>query len=358
MIQPEQNLSFQHDPLPTGYSKAELDEMARIPIGPTEERRRRPARDGLAPDDVIDLVFEAGALAVARTDGTHAYGTVDGAVNGYAMRRAMWRLDAGPPIREWILAAEHYNRMVRILAKGIPVEMEVEIRVAFAGDETHDGTDFNVIAEIPGTDLADELVLLGGHLQSEPIGTGATDDAAGVVISMEAVRIFQALGIKPRRTIRIGLWGGHEMGLFGNHSHVAANFADLENREYRADYDKLSAYYNVDNGARWIKGVSVLGSGPVHAIFSEWIKPLQSLGMSHLFADDMAHEAYEEVGLPGYYFRQDRTDDRRYHSNMDVYDRLVPEDLMANAVILATFVYHTAMRDEMLPRVAARPWIP
>jgi hypothetical protein len=170
------------------------------------------------------------------------------------------------------------------------------------------------------------------------------------------VRIFQALGIRPRRTVRIGLFGGHEMGLFGNRSHVANNYADLENRRYLPDYDNLSAYFNVDNGAARIVGLSVLGSEEIRGIFGEWIKPLHGLGMRHLFTTGMAHEAYEEVGLNGFYFRQDRRDDRRYHSNMDVYDRLIPDDLMANSVILATFVYHAAMRDEMLPRALPRPW--
>ncbi len=353
LIEALRDLSDQYGPSITPYSEAEFDDMARIPIGPAEPRQRRRRGDGLTLEQRIDLVLEAGAAAVARTDGSHAFGTVDGAVNGYAMVRRMWEMSAPPPITEWILAAEHYNRMVRILGMGLGVEMEAEVRVDFPGD---DPTDYNVIAEIPGTDLGDELVLVGGHLQSEPIGTGASDDAAGVVTAMEVVRIFQALGIKPRRTIRIGLWGGHEMGLFGNRSHVRQNFADLENREYKADYDKLSAYFNVDNGAARIKGVSVQGSEAIRGIFTEWIKPLHNLGMRHLFTTGMAHEAYQEVGLAGFYFRQDRRDDRRYHSNMDVYDRLIPEDLMANSVILATFVYHAAMRDEMLPRVAPKPW--
>ncbi len=147
------------------------------------------------------------------------------------------------------------------------------------------------------------------------------------------------------------------MGLFGNRSHVAQNYADLENREYKPDYDNLSAYFNVDAGAGRIVALNIQGSEAIRGIFSEWIKPLHNLGMQHLFTTGRGvHEAYQEVGLSGFYFHQDRHDDRRYHSNMDVYDRLVPEDLMANSVILATFVYHAAMRDEMLPRVLPRPW--
>jgi hypothetical protein len=354
LIEPLRDLSDQYGPSTGPYTKAELDEMAQIPIGPAEQPERRRSRSGFTFEERVDLVFAAGAAAVVRTDGSHAYGTVDGAVNGYALERRMWEMNAGPPITEWILAAEHYNRMVRILQKGIPVEMEAEVRVDFPADDT---IDYNVIAEIPGTDLADELVLVGGHLQSEPIGTGATDNAAGSATSMEVARIFQALGIRPRRTIRIGLWGGHEMGLFGNRSHVAQNYADLENREYKPDYDNLSAYFNVDAGAGRIVALNIQGSEAIRGIFSEWLKPLHNLGMQHLFTTGRGvHEAYQEVGLSGFYFHQDRRDGRRYHSNMDVYDRLIPEDLMANSVILATFVYHAAMRDEMLPRILPRPW--
>ena len=245
--------------------------------------------------------------------------------------------------------------MVRILEKGVPVEMELEIRVEFlAGDPV----DFNVIAEIPGTDLAHEIVIIGAHLQSEPVGTGAIDDAAGVVAVMEAARILKAIGAQPRRTIRVGLWGGHEMGVVGNRSHVAANFADVKTQEYKEDYDNFSAYFNLDIGTGRIVGVSIMGSEVLRSILSEWMKPLRSLGMTHLFTSGMQHEAYEEVGLPGFYFDHDRRliDDMNSHTNMDVYDRLVPDGLIQASIVLATFAYHAAMRDEKLPRPHPRPW--
>ncbi len=352
-MQPKQIITPHFEPMTRPYTEAELDEMAKTPIGPLVVRERRHRNAGLSQEQKIDMLFAAGAYMVARTDGKNDFGTVDTAVGGYAMTNRMWETDAPPPIREIIMAAEHYNRVIRILEKGIPVELEVEIKVDFPRD---DPNDYNVVAEIPGTDLADELVLVGGHLQSEPVGTGATDDGAGTIVSMEVVRIFKALGIKPRRTLRIGLWGGHEMGLFGNRSHVRNNFADLAKKEYKPDYHKLSAYFNVDNGSARIKGLNIMGNEMIRSIFTEWMKPLHNLGMRHLFSTGMVHEAYDEIGLPGYYFMQDRMDGRRYHSNMDVYDRLVPEDLMANTVILATFVYHAAMRDEKLPRVAPLPW--
>ncbi len=352
-VRPQQIITPHFEPMTRRYTEEELDEMAKIPIGPPVARERRRRTEGLSREQKFDMLFAEGALAVVRTDGKNDFGTVDTAVGGYAMTKRMWETDAPPPITELIIAAEHYNRVIRILEKGIPVEMEVNIKAHFS---RNDPNDYNVIAEIPGTDLADELVLLGGHLQSEPVGTGATDNGAGVVVSMEVVRIFKALGIRPRRTIRIGLWGGHEMGLYGNRSHVRSNFADPVAKEYKKDYHNLSAYFNVDNSSSRIKGLNIMGNEEIRAIFTEWIKPLYNLGLRHLFTTGSAHEAYQEIGLPGFYFQQDRMDGRRYHSNMDVYDRLVPEDLMANSVILATFVYHAAMRDEKLPRIAPLPW--
>ena len=251
------------------------------------------------------------------------------------------------------MAAEHYNRIMRILEKGIPVEIEVELKISFTEDNL---TDYNVVAEIEGSDLSHEIVLLGGHLQSNPAGGGAADDVAGVTVAIDVIRIFKELGIKPRRTIRIGLWGGHEMGLFGNKSHVRKHFADPDKQKYKKDYDAFSAYFNLDHGNGRIRAVSIQGNESLRTIFSEWIKPLRDLGMTHLLETGMVHEAYQEVGLPSFYFVQDRMDTRQYHSNMDAFDRLVEEDLIANTVILATFVYHAAMRDKLLPRFSPLPW--
>lgn len=355
LTHPVQKLPIRFAPRSTILSAAQLDAMARIPIVPAPEgRNRRRDSDRLSRQRIIDFVVGEGALAIVRTDGRRDYGTVTVSNTGYTLQTRPWEPDAPPPHTELFMAAEHYNRILRILEKGLPVELELDVRVRFTDEDT---LDYNVVAEIPGTDLANELVLLGGHLQANPAGTGATDDAAGVVVSMEVMRIFQELGIRPRRTVRVGLWGGHEMGVLGNRAHVATNFADVSTRQYKADYDNLSAYFNIDHGGGRIRGVSIMGNEVIRSIFSEWMKPLGGLGMSHLFTTGMQHEAYEEVGLPGYYFVQDDLDGEAHnHSNMDVYDRLVEEHLMANTVILATFVYHAAMRDEKLPRVAPRPW--
>ena len=354
---PKQKLSPHFEPLATKFTDDRLDEMAKIPIGPraTEERRaQRPGRKRLSRQRIIEFVFHEGALAIVRTDGRNDFGTVDAGVVGFTLETRPWEENSPPNPKELVIAAEHYNRILRILEKNIPVEMEIELRVNFVRG---DPNDYNVVAEIPGTDLAEEIVLLGGHLQADHAGTGATDDAAGVVVSMETVRIFKKLGIRPRRTIRIGLWGGHEMGTFGNRGHVRNNFADLGKKEYKKDYENLSAYFNVDHGSGKIRGVSIMENEVIRSIFTEWMKPLKNLGMTHLFSTGMAHEAYAEVGLPGYYFLQDRMDmETNVHSNMDVFDRLVPENLMTNSAILATFVYHAAMRNEKLPRIAPLPW--
>ncbi len=346
---------------PLRFTDEELDAMSEIQIPvrgaePDGRRRRGRGREGgMSQDDVFDFIMAQRAAAIVRPAERNGMGIVDGAVNGYAMRKRMWEADAPPPIREIILAAEHYNRIMRIMEKDIPVEMEIDIQVDFpAGDPI----DYNVIAEIPGTDLAHEIVIVGGHLQSEPIGAGAIDNASGSVASMEAVRILKAIGVKPRRTIRIGLWGGHEMGTIGNRHHVRENFADVEKKEYKKDYHNLSAYFNVDIGTGRIRGVSIMGNEEMRSIFLEWIKPLKNLGMTHIYTTGSQHEAYREVGLPGFYFDHDRRtiDDMNSHTNMDLYERLDPDGLKQASVVLAALVYHAAMRDEKLPRIAPLPW--
>ena len=363
----KQKLSPHFEPIATTFTKEQLDEMAKTPVGPRPARERRGRQreesDRISREAILEIIFDEGAAAIVRTDGRSDFGTVAVENNDYTTRNKLWEKEVSFRPTVLVMAAEHYNRIMRILEKNIPVEIELDLRVSLTTD---DPNDYNVVAEIPGTDLADEIVVLGGHLQANPAGTGATDDAAGVVVAMEVIRIFQALGIKPRRTVRIGLWGGHEMGTFGNRSHVRKNFADLEKQQYKPDYHNLSAYFNVDHGVGRIRALSIMGNEELRGIFTEWIKPLHALGMAHLFSGvrgsgpyntAMAHEAYAEVGLPGFYFFQDRIDmESNAHTNMDSVDRLIEENLMANAVILSTFVYHAAMRDEKLPRIAPLPW--
>jgi len=242
------------------------------------------------------------------------------------------------------LAAEHYNRIYRILARGIPARLEVEVRNTV---DTSDTKGYNVLADWPGTDLADQLVMVGGHYDSWHAGTGATDDAAGVAAAIEAIRILRAIGVRPRRTIRVALWSFEEGGKVGSRAYVAKHADEL-----RA---KLSGYFNLDNGGGRVRGVYLQGNEYVRPIFRRWMMPFTDLGVGTLTINDaygVDVVGFDLAGLPGFQFIQDPLDydTRTHHSNMDVYDKLQPDDLRRNAVVLASFLYHAAMRNEPLPR--------
>ena len=289
-----------------------------------------------------------------------------------------------------VLAVEHYNRIVRMLQAGEPVKMTVDLAVAY---QDADLMGYNTIAEIPGTDLKDEIVMLGGHMDSWHSGTGATDNAAGCAVAMEAVRIIQALGLKPRRTIRIALWSGEEQGLLGSRAYVAEHFGSMQNPATsaapaapatgganagngngngnrtatpvagptlvkKADYEKLSAYFNLDNGTGKIRGVYMQGNEGVRSLFRQWLAPFKDMGANTLSISNTGgtdHLAFDAIGLPGFQFIQDEIeyDTRTHHSNQDVFDRIQAEDMKQAAIIMAAFVYNTAMRDEKLPRKPA-----
>jgi hypothetical protein len=280
-----------------------------------------------------------------------------------------------------VMAVEHYNRLVRMIEAGEKLKMAVDLAVEF-----HD-TDlmgYNTIAEIPGTDLKDEIVMLGGHMDSWHSGTGATDNGAGVAVGMEAVRIIQALGLKPRRTIRIALWSGEEQGLLGSRAYVAEHFGKMETPAAPAGagngagngaalpsapvlvtkpaYEKLSAYFNLDNGTGKIRGVYLQGNEAVRPLFRQWLLAFRdrpedktswgaaTLSISNTSGTD--HLAFDAIGLPGFQFIQDEIeyDTRTHHSNQDVFDRIQGDDMKQAATIMAAFVYNTAMLDQKLPR--------
>ena len=214
---------------------------------------------------------------------------------------------------------------------------------------------FNIVAEIPGTDKADEIVMLGAHFDSWHSGTGATDNAAGSAVMMEAARILKATGLKMRRTLRLGLWSGEEQGLLGSRAYVKDHFADRVTMELKPEHAKLAGYFNVDNGTGTIRGVYLQGNEAVAPIFSAWMEPFRNVGMTTLTIRNTGgtdHLAYDAVGLPGFQFIQDPVEyeTRTHHSNMDVYDRIQAGDMMQNAVIVASFVYQAANRDAKLPR--------
>lgn len=300
--------------------------------------------------------------------------------------RAWWT--NAPPIPAQItLAAEDYNRMVRMIQHGEKLKMAVDLQVQFHND---DPMAYNTIAEIPGTDLKHEIVILGGHLDSWHSGTGATDNGAGVAVAMEAVRILTALKLEPRRTVRIGLWTGEEQGLLGSKAYVAQHLGYYTNaanapdeKDIRApkdesprrrrgraastnspserklvstrEYEKFSAYFNLDNGAGKIRGIYMQGNEAVRPIFRRWISPLADLGAETLTLSNTSgtdHLSFDGIGLPGFEFIQDPMEyrTRTHHSNEDVFDRVQADDLKQAAVVMAAFVYNAAMEDEKLPR--------
>jgi hypothetical protein len=250
------------------------------------------------------------------------------------------------------VATEHYNRLARLAARGETVTLEVDVRSTF-----HDAdlNMFNIVAEIPGTDKADEVVMLGAHFDSWHAGTGAVDNASGSAVMMEAMRILKQSGLRLRRTVRLGLWTGEEQGLLGSRAYVRNHFADPADMKVKPEHAKLAAYFNMDNGTGQYRGVYLQGNEAVAPIFRAWMAPFENLGMSHLTIRNTGgtdHLAFNAVGLSGFQFIQDpvQYSSRTHHSNLDVYDQLVASDLMKNAVITASFVYHAANREEQLPR--------
>jgi carboxypeptidase Q len=271
------------------------------------------------------------------------------------------------------MAIENYGRVYRLLKANVPVSIEMNVDTKFSGDHEHG---YDTIAEIPGTDpkLKDEVVMVGGHLDSWTAGTGATDNGAGTVVTMEVMRILTTLGVKPRRTIRAALWTGEEEGEFGSAGYVKQHFGYLPTSaapdqmklpewvrkpggpiELKPEYQKISGYFNVDNGSGKIRGVFLQQNAAMAPIFQQWIEPLKDLGVTTITmrnAGGTDHENFDAIGIPGFQFIQDPLDyeTRTHHSNMDVYEELSPEDLAQAAVVEAIFVYNTAMRDQMLPR--------
>lgn len=272
-------------------------------------------------------------------------------------RRRPWDLNPPQILPQVVVAAEQYNRMIRLIARGVPVQLEINIAARFYDQ---DPMAYNVIAEIPGSDLKDEVVMIGGCLDSWHAGTGATDNAAGAAVAMEVLRLFKSLNLKPRRTVRIGLWSAEEQGAFGSQAYVANHFGTREARDgqRKFEYEKFSAYFNLDYGTGRIRGVYLQGNEAVRPVFRAWLAPFKERGADTLtsagiFATD--HNSFDAVGLPGFQFIRDfmENNPRTAHTNMDVYDHVLEDDLKQSAAIAATFVYQAAMRDDRLPRKPA-----
>lgn len=261
------------------------------------------------------------------------------------------------------VAVEQYNRMIRMIQKGQKLEMEMELDVEFTPVDSA----FNIIGEIQGTDLKDEIVMIGAHFDSWHAGTGATDDGTGSAVCLEAMRILESLGLKPRRTIRVGLWAAEEQGLLGSRAYVASHYGEREggamgafagasgNLKTKPEYEKFSVYFNNDNGTGKVRGVYMQGNEAARPIFRAWLQPFTSAGASTLSLSNTGgtdHLSFDGIGLPGFQFIQDpiEYETRTHHSNMDVYDRAQEDDLKQASEIMAVFAYNAARRDEKFPR--------
>ena len=250
------------------------------------------------------------------------------------------------------LTAEHYDRIARLIQRKQPVTLEFDIQNRFY-DETKDS--FNVTAELPGTSRKDEIVMVGAHLDSWSFGEGATDNAAGSAVMMEVMRLLKTLDLKMPRTVRIALWGGEEQGLLGSKAYVSEHFADPADMKLKPEHARLAGYFNFDNGTGKIRGVYLQSNDMMRPVFEAWLAPFKDLGVSTVTIRNTTgtdHLSFDAVGLPGFQFIQDPVEynTRTHHSNMDVYDRLRPADLVQASAIVASVVYHAATRDEMLPR--------
>ena len=359
------------------FTDEELAKLKQVPLGPPDdEAQTREYFSKVLPEKekLGRMLADEGAAAVivpSRDSRTHGGqgGTIFDDSNANFSWFSYQRAHA-TPVPLLVASIENYGRVTRLLAAHVPVELEANVDVRFTGDHEHG---FDTIAEIAGTDpaLKEQVVMLGGHLESWAGGTGATDNGAGTVVAMEVMRILTALNVRPRRTIRIGLWSGEEEGIFGSAGYVAQHFGtvplagDASVPDFLRDPSgppvvkpeqaRISAYYNLDYGHGRIRGIDTQGNVADAPIFEQWIAPLGDLGVSTVSNASLGstdHLSFDAVGIPGFQFIQDPLDygTRTHHSNMDVWEALRPEDLRQAAVVEATFVYNTAMRDAMLPR--------
>jgi carboxypeptidase Q len=342
-------------PEPTAAVPVELP-IKSVPADPQARRRFFQS----APEEAVDAYFEKvqaerdkfmaflhdeGVLAAFSTD-TRGEGSII-----FSEAGGPYRVDAPVPAPAVVLSPELYNRLFRLADKKIPVSVEVEIAVQF--DPPADG--MNVVGEIPGGKKKDEVVMVGAHLDSWHGATGATDNGAGSAVALEVMRILKALNKPMDRTVRIALWSGEEQGLLGSRGYVKRHFADPTTMTLKPEHQKLSGYFNLDNGSGKIRGVYLQGNEMMRPIFEGWLAPFKDLGVETVGIRNTGgtdHLSFDQVGLPGFQFIQDPLDygTRTHHSNLDTYDHAQAADLMQAAAVMATCVYQAATRAEMLPR--------
>jgi carboxypeptidase Q len=367
------------------YTDKELEDIAEFPVNanvggipPEMQARMRERMERLRLIDKIAQFFadeKVAAVIEPSRDGKNGGGSGGTFFddNGATIGRTPYLADKAVKIPVVVAAIESYGRLYRLTQAHAPVSVEINVETKFTGDHEHG---FDTVAEIPGTDpkLKEQVVMLGGHLDSWIAGTGATDNGAGTIVAMEAVRILKALDIKPRRTIRIALWTGEEEGLFGSKGYCTMHFGSAKTStapdqmqlpefmrraagplDVKPEQKLISAYFNVDNGTGKIRGIYTQGNAAIAPIFAQWIAPLKDLGVSTITMRNTGgtdHLSFDAVGIPGFQFIQDMLDyeSRTHHSNQDVVERLQPGDLKQIATVEAIFVYNAAQRDQMMPR--------
>ena len=367
------------------YTEKELEEIAEFPVNagaggvaPEMQARIKAYVDRLRLVDKVAQFFadeKVTAVIEPSRDGKNGAGS-GGTLfddNGATLGRTPYVADKRVKIPVVVATIESYGRLYRLTQAHVPVSVEIDVESKVTGEHEHG---FDTVAEIPGTDpnLKEQVVMLGGHLDSWIAGTGATDNGAGTIVAMEAVRILKALDVKPRRTIRIALWTGEEQGLFGSKGYVTQHFGSAKlstepdqvalpeflrravgQLEVKPEQKLISAYFNVDNGTGKIRGIYTQGNGAIAPIFAQWIAPLKDLGVSTITMRNTGgtdHLSFDAVGIPGFQFIQDMLDyeSRTHHSNEDGVERLQASDLKQIATVEAIFVYNAAQRDQMMPR--------
>lgn len=354
----------------------DLAKIVEYPLAPDREKfiKEYMDRRRLLEKTATFLAAEhAAGVVLPSRDGKNSGGSGGTIFDDGSFSWLSYQREHASPLPVVVMAIENYGRVYRLVKANVPVTIEMNVDTKFLGDHEHG---FDTIAEIPGTDpkLKDEVVMVGGHLDSWASGTGATDNGAGSIVAMEVMRILNTLQVKPRRTIRVALWTGEEEGLFGSRGYVKQHFGSFPRStdadqmklpewmrkpggplELKPEQQKVSGYFNIDNGSGKVRGIYLQENAAIEPIFEQWIEPLKDIGVSTITMKNTGgtdHLSFDAVGIPGFQFIQEELDysSRTHHSNMDVYERLQPGDLAQAATVEAIFVYNAAMRDQMLPR--------
>jgi len=333
------------------YSEEELNELAQAPepgAKPSWWEKREEHRNLMKQKKkYMNFLFDEGVALILEAS-QREHGTVRLTDGG------SYKIGADSALPTLVVTIEHYGRLARLIEKNIPVKLQSLVNTRFYTD---DSLGYNVIAEIPGVDkrVKNEVVMFGGHLDSWHAGTGATDNAASCAVAMEVMRILKEIDVKPRRTIRMTLWDAEEQGYLGSRGYILKHFGDRKTMKLKPEYDLFSVYFNLDNGAGKIRGIYLQGNDAARPIFEAWLKPFNDMGAATITIRNTSgtdHIPFNEIGLPGFQFIQDEIDymTRTHHTNMDVYEHVIPGDVMQASAIMASFVYHAAMREGKIPR--------